>query len=551
GMNESLEYMIDKYKDKSLARYKLFKRNKDFDDEIRLLVISDTHFTNDFNFKKDVYMQAVNQINSFKKIDFVLHLGDITNNGTQFDYIFAKEMLGKFSDELREKTFFIPGNHDVKNVGDKLYEEYVSAERNFIIELPGDSVIIGIDSTEPDEDQGEIGFKTIKMFEKIFEQYSGLKIACFHHQLIPIPNTGRERSAIIDAGNVLKMLLDKDVNLVINGHRHITNIYNITDGDGELIVFNVGTLSSKKTRYKQLWTYSIIDIKKDEIVFVINSVLKPEVKSFFNRPFFASLTHSQKVTEADLLVRVIHMSNTSFSSENSHDEQAWKKAVEVINSTRCDLVMHSGNIVGRPYEENFILAADLLKEIDHPLLMVPGLNETHYPMTWNYFEKHLGSLNPYYEANKLLAIGINSCQLQTRKGIIGRRVMRSTIELAKKRLKEKIVLLLLFHDLVPAPNERWEWTLTDSGDSLNHFANSGIDFICSGSSYENWSVQIEDAIFSSCGAISDKKAVLHSPIGNTFNIINIYGDGTTIIEEYQVKNDRKTRKRIFKIPILE
>ena len=87
GMNESLEYMIDKYKDKSLARYKLFKRNKDFDDEIRLLVISDTHFTNDFNFKKDVYMQAVNQINSFKKIDFVLHLGDITNNGTQFDYI--------------------------------------------------------------------------------------------------------------------------------------------------------------------------------------------------------------------------------------------------------------------------------------------------------------------------------------------------------------------------------------------------------------------------------------------------------------------------------
>ncbi|MBD3185639.1 hypothetical protein GF325_02325, partial [Candidatus Bathyarchaeota archaeon] len=247
-------------KSNNIARFKLDKRGTGWDGRMRLLLLSDTHISRTSDrFSVDILKKGINQVNQLKNVDFVLHLGDITDNGTKSDYLYANELFDLLDPTLKENMFFIPGNHDVKNVGDRLYEEYITPKRSFTIELPNDSVIIGLDSTEPDQDQGEIGFRTTKLFKQIIEQYSGLKIVCFHHQLVPIPKTGRERSAVNDAGNVLKMLLETNVNLVLNGHRHITNLYNLSDGEGELMIFNAGTMSCLKTRFHQLWTYTLID----------------------------------------------------------------------------------------------------------------------------------------------------------------------------------------------------------------------------------------------------------------------------------------------------
>ncbi|MHA1682484.1 MAG: metallophosphoesterase family protein [Promethearchaeota archaeon] len=535
----------------NIARFKLEKKDIGFENKMRLVLISDSHITGDHGkFNEEIFKEGIKRINNIKNVDFIIHLGDITDNGTESDYDLTLQLLELLKPGLRDKIFYIPGNHDVKNVGDRIYEEVISDQRNFTIELPHDSVIIGLDSTEPDENTGEIGYNTTRLFKKIIEQYSGLKIVCFHHQLIPIPKTGRERSAITDAGSVLKMLLDTNVNLVFNGHRHISNLYNMTDGKGELMVFNAGTISCQKTRFHQLWTYSIVDIEPDVVTFKVIGIKNPDQQNIIGRPFFAGVREPPAIINKDLIACIVHMANSGISIKHTHDVNAWKTAMNVINAIDCDVVVHSGSIVDNGQEEDFELASDMLGEIAHPKIVVPGLPETHYPMSWNYFQKYIGDLEPKFENENLLILGINSCQLETKSGIIGRRTLNSILTEAFPKLTQKIVGINLHHDLVPAPFERWEATLKDSGDSLAAFAISGIDLILSGSSYANWSVQVENAIFSSTGSISNRKATLHGQYGNRFNIIKVYEDGTTLIEEFQVKHNRQVLKRAFKIPIL-
>lgn len=533
-----------------IARFALDKKEIPFTTPVRLVIISDTHISDTAtNFNKDIFLRGVEAINQIKHVDHLIHLGDITDSGTKAEYECACQLFDRLRPELRQKLVSIPGNHDSKNVGDRLYEQFISDTRDFTIELPGNSVILGLDSTEPDEDTGEIGFRTMNMFKGLLAGYSGLKIVCFHHQLLPIPKTGRERSAITDAGNVLKVLLDANVNLVLNGHRHITNTYSITDGDGELIAFNAGTFSANKTRYHQLWTYTIVDITPNDITFDITSIKDAVGCEFISRPFFAAVEHDDTADHGDRVASIVHMSNTGFSSKGAHDEKAWEAAVRKVNELGCDLVVHCGNLVEQSYKEDFLAAKALLKDIEPPLACIPGFNETFYPVGWKYFQDHVGPLDPVHEKDDLLFMGVNSCQAETRSGVIGRRVLNKVLQRGIHELPSKIVVVGLYHDIVPPPLERWTAPLSDAGDVLSAFALSGLDLVLSGNSFSNWSVQVENAVFSSCGSVCNKKARLYREIGNCFSIIDVYRDGTVKLDEYQVQRDKRRQKRTFKIPI--
>ena len=52
-------------------------------------------------------------------------------------------------------------------------------------------------------------------------------IVTFHHHLLPIPQTGRERNILLDSGDTLKLLVGHKVNLVLNGHKHVSNSWKV------------------------------------------------------------------------------------------------------------------------------------------------------------------------------------------------------------------------------------------------------------------------------------------------------------------------------------
>ncbi len=71
-----------------------------------------------------------------------------------------------------------------------------------------------------------------------------LKIVTFHHHLLPIPQTGRERNILLDSGDLLRILIDNGVDFVLNGHKHVPNVWMIE----KMVTLNSGTATTRKLR---------------------------------------------------------------------------------------------------------------------------------------------------------------------------------------------------------------------------------------------------------------------------------------------------------------
>ena len=82
-----------------------------------------------------------------------------------------------------------------------------------------------------------------------------------HHHLVPVPNTGRERNIVNDAGDVLETIVDAGVDMVLCGHKHVPYLWRIED----LLVVTSGTVSCLRLRGKIEPGYNIIYIREKEI----------------------------------------------------------------------------------------------------------------------------------------------------------------------------------------------------------------------------------------------------------------------------------------------
>lgn len=81
-------------------------------DTLRIAFISDTHIW----FRE--FDAMVNNINNRNDIDFVVHLGDLSDTGTLKEFNWTRDILGKLS----KPYVALIGNHDFLGTGDEIYE---------------------------------------------------------------------------------------------------------------------------------------------------------------------------------------------------------------------------------------------------------------------------------------------------------------------------------------------------------------------------------------------------------------------------------------------
>jgi Icc protein len=81
-----------------------------------------------------------------------------------------------------------------------------------------------------------------------------------HHHLVPVPGTGRERNIVWDAGDMLALLTELKVSLVLCGHKHVPNVWQV----GEMLLINSGTASSYRVRGYTRPSYNVIEIYQGE-----------------------------------------------------------------------------------------------------------------------------------------------------------------------------------------------------------------------------------------------------------------------------------------------
>lgn len=226
--------------------------------------ISDLHIS-DNAFDEAVFMQAVTEINNLQP-DMIILSGDVTNNGYYRQYQQAIKYLDMFDAPL----FAVPGNHDARNLGHQSFEELIG-ESSWKLTKEDDFMVIGLDSSSPDEDRGHVGNPQRMWMEHQLDQcvINDLSsIIVLHHHVIPIPDTGRERNVLSDAGDLLKTLTTHEVDLILCGHKHVPNVWRIND----TIVVNAGSISSNKLRGKIGNSYNVYIIDDDTIEIFLNNV---------------------------------------------------------------------------------------------------------------------------------------------------------------------------------------------------------------------------------------------------------------------------------------
>ncbi len=482
---------------------------------MRIVAFSDTHIGGKFN--EDMFKRGIEYINNVES-DFVICGGDLTDEGTISHY----ETAQKYLSLLKKPFLIVPGNHDSKNVGDLLWEEYIGP-RFFIKEDKVNKVkFLGLDSTEPDVNTGWLGPKGIS---RIYEEFESLpdnwfKTLVFHHQTLPIPYTGRERSALNDAGDAIKAILDCDVHLVLNGHRHISNVFQLSDGDNYTLIVNFGTTSCKKTRYREGYSVTAIDINKKFTQASVDVILLNRPKLVSTRKYSGNFDYIPPPKKKQLISTIVQIGMTDFSlSGQVFNLEMFAKGIGLINNIECDVVVHNGNITRLSYLREFEHAKTLLHQIMKPLQVVPGPQDAK-PLGFELFPELIGDMNPEFEIENLLLLGFNTCILDETAGRLGRSNSKLIAQSLGGKNDNRVHGVVFHHTIVPLPRTKHEAELTDAGDVLAMLVNNKIDLVLTGAKNRPGTWQVNDTVFVNAGTLSSYN--INTRAGNSFNIISIY-----------------------------
>ncbi len=245
---------------------------------------------------------ALNEILELKP-DLVVVAGDLTSEGYAPEYREAKRYLDRLKDL---HMIVIPGNHDLKNVGFLHFRDaFGKSEQVARIPFtssdgqppPRSATVVAVNSSKPDLNEGEVGHLRYDWIRSAYEWPEDYRIFIIHHHLVPVPGTGRERNIVWDAGDVLALLSELHVDLVLCGHKHVPNVWQL----GEMLLINSGTASSHRVRGYTRPSYNVIEIDEQrvrvvqrypgvgEIVAATYTVadrrleLNPELSGMFNR----------------------------------------------------------------------------------------------------------------------------------------------------------------------------------------------------------------------------------------------------------------------------
>ena len=222
---------------------------------MKIVQISDLHLAGPY-FVPDWAENVLSMISSIEP-DVVVVTGDITDDGYAQEYDLAKSYIDRIE---AENIMVVPGNHDVRNEGDKLFEEIF--ETRFSYYKDDRVVILGIDSSEPDVDDGRVGRAGYAHIRERLSPRKEIKILAMHHHLIPIPATGRERNIPIDAGDVLRLCVELGVDIVFSGHKHMPWIWKLED----TYFITAGTATTRRLKGRYYPSFYTLEIEEDRVL---------------------------------------------------------------------------------------------------------------------------------------------------------------------------------------------------------------------------------------------------------------------------------------------
>ncbi len=503
------------------------------DKSVKIVHFSDIHFTPRLQFIKNSYNEAVSVINKTPH-DFAVFSGDLTQDGLIDEYELANKLR---RDIISPKIYWIIGNHDSRSGGFEVWEEKIGPrEYN---EFSDDILFIGLDSCIPDQDGGRFGREALDYTKKILMKYGDakLKLVGFHHHILPIPKTGRERSNAIDAGDMLSVLLDHNVDAVLTGHKHHPNVYKVED----TIIISAGSVSSYKTRSGGPRSFNYVEITPErevrvKIMKTDGVTIKDELKTITRRFRMVDST-------GGIWLRLAQIAGTDFGIGNNKQEELFQKGVDLINTTNPDLILHCGNMTANGRTSDYESAVEALSTYSDKLIFCPGPNDLKgfgETLLHKYFD-----IENIIEKNNSSFYVLNTSAPDTEIGVVGRTTQNrfeKYVYHTKQLSQDKFHTVLMHHHLIPIPGRRETSALEDAGDVLRLLSDTGVNLVLSGHLGRAFCTRVEKTAFVNCNTLSSQETASSE---NSFNLIDISTEGAIVVSEINVPSGFRRILGIF------
>jgi 3',5'-cyclic AMP phosphodiesterase CpdA len=159
----------------------------------------------------------------------------------------------------------------------------------------------------------------------------------------------------------------------------------------------------------------------------------------------------------------------------------------LVARTEPELVVASGDLTHRNKRAQHERAAELLRSLERPLLVIPGNHDIppwpprRFTSTFDEFEREWPELEPVYRSERLVVCGLNSVRPWKQQGGALRhsqldRVARVLAEAPAGALR----MVALHHHLMGAPWRTRKRTIANRSSVLGALVDAGAELIVSG-----------------------------------------------------------------------
>ncbi len=204
-------------------------------------------------------------------------------------------------------------------------------------------------------------------------------------------------------------------------------------------------------------------------------------------------------------MKLLHISDTHIGSSSFFDRQRLLDSIKMINTSDCDVVVHTGDVTQSGQKEEYQEAAVLLKQIEKPFIAIPGNHDIRSGGLY-LFEQYIGRAHGYYETDDAIIIYINSAIADNDDGRIGGVQFAMLRELLHTFRHKSVKIVAIHHHLLPVPmSGRERNVLFNAGDILQLLFRTDIDLVLLGHKHYPNIYKVENTIFSNAGTLSGTK----------------------------------------------
>lgn len=229
---------------------------------------------------------------------------------------------------------------------------------------------------------------------------------------------------------------------------------------------------------------------------------------------------------------ILHFSDIHFGGPQAPN---WTEAILAqIDAIKPTVVALSGDLTQRARKSQFREARAFLDQISAPLVVVPG---NHDVPLWNVLDRFFwplkkykrwitSELNPTYEDDKLVIMGIDSTRSFTIKGgAISSGDLRAVSERLCRLSPDKFKALVVHHPFIQPPGFEHEDTVGGVERALKLFGECGVDLVLTGHLHESHITLHEKGsrkiLLVQAGTAASLRGRGSERLKNSFNLIEI------------------------------